>query len=205
MENALLFERGAPCVMRKVGCVVVKENRVVLSGYNGTPEAMQKCTKGGCPYCTDAKKKKEQPEAPKSSTKKKLKVELQADAEKDGRLIDLLREKEACICVHAEQNLIASAARFGISLAGTTIYVTWAPCFTCFKQLLQLDVNRIVYYRSWSSTVETDGHKEAYTSMIKHQRLFKIGSEESHAANRFMILKDDIEGHARSDQERLAL
>ncbi len=38
--------------------------------------------------------------------------------------------------VHAEANAIAQAARYGISVAGSTAYVTHTPCLRC-QQLLQ--------------------------------------------------------------------
>ena len=34
---------------------------------------------------------------------------------------------DICICVHAESNAIASAARFGIATNGTTIYAQITP------------------------------------------------------------------------------
>ena len=36
---------------RAVGCVIVKDSRLVASGYNGTPFMMQNCNEGGCARC----------------------------------------------------------------------------------------------------------------------------------------------------------
>jgi dCMP deaminase len=36
---------------RRVGCVLVREKRVVSTGYNGTPRGMKNCNDGGCPRC----------------------------------------------------------------------------------------------------------------------------------------------------------
>jgi deoxycytidylate deaminase len=33
---------------RRVGCVVVREKRVISTGYNGTPRGMTNCNEGGC-------------------------------------------------------------------------------------------------------------------------------------------------------------
>jgi dCMP deaminase len=38
---------------RKVGAVIVKENRVISTGYNGAPERMTNCMDGGCVRCRD--------------------------------------------------------------------------------------------------------------------------------------------------------
>lgn len=45
---------------------------------------------------------------------------------------------------HAEQNLIAFAAREGIRTMGCTVYVTHAPCSACAKTLIQAGVTRII-------------------------------------------------------------
>lgn len=37
------------CTRRKVGAVLVKENRVISTGYNGTPPKAAECFSGGCP------------------------------------------------------------------------------------------------------------------------------------------------------------
>ncbi|KAJ9072122.1 Deoxycytidine monophosphate (dCMP) deaminase [Entomophthora muscae] len=39
------------CMKRRVGCLVVKDNRVIATGYNGTPRNVLNCSEGGCPRC----------------------------------------------------------------------------------------------------------------------------------------------------------
>jgi len=36
---------------RRVGCVVVREKRVVSTGYNGSSRGMTNCNEGGCQRC----------------------------------------------------------------------------------------------------------------------------------------------------------
>jgi dCMP deaminase len=48
-------------------------------------------------------------------------------------------------CAHAEENLVAQAARIGVSLLGTTVYATHAPCAPCARMLIQAGVARIVW------------------------------------------------------------
>lgn len=45
---------------------------------------------------------------------------------------------------HAEQNLIAFAARKGIRTDGHTVYVTHHPCSGCAKTLIQAGVTRVI-------------------------------------------------------------
>jgi dCMP deaminase len=46
---------------------------------------------------------------------------------------------------HAEQNLIAFAAREGIQTNGCAIYVTHLPCSSCARSIIQAGVTTVVY------------------------------------------------------------
>lgn len=39
------------CIKRKVAAVIVKDRRVISTGYNGTPRGITNCNEGGCPRC----------------------------------------------------------------------------------------------------------------------------------------------------------
>lgn len=52
---------------------------------------------------------------------------------------------ERCVCVHAEQNLIAYCARYGVAMDGTTAYLPVTPCLDCFKLLVSAGVAELVY------------------------------------------------------------
>ncbi|NIN71016.1 MAG: CMP deaminase [Gemmatimonadetes bacterium] len=119
MGLAVAVRKRANCLGSRVGAVVVKEWRVLSTGYNGTPSKMPNCLEGGCERCAHPEKFE------------------------SGKGYDL------CICVHAEQNCLLAAARFGISVEGATIYTTMRPCFGCTKELLQAGVERVVYIHDW--------------------------------------------------------
>ncbi|PIS28319.1 cytidine deaminase [Candidatus Saganbacteria bacterium CG08_land_8_20_14_0_20_45_16] len=38
----------ATCVKRKVGAIIVKDNRILSTGYNGTPKGFKHCEELGC-------------------------------------------------------------------------------------------------------------------------------------------------------------
>lgn len=121
MGIAIAVREKANCTGNRVGAVLVKENRVISTGYNGVPEGMKNCLEGGCLRCNNPK-----------------------GMFPSGTGYDL------CICVHAEQNALLSAARFGIPVQDATLYTTMQPCFGCAKELLQAHVKRIVYLHPWS-------------------------------------------------------
>lgn len=52
---------------------------------------------------------------------------------------------ELCRGVHAEQNAVAQAAYFGVSVNGATIYTTTFPCSMCAKILINSGITEIVY------------------------------------------------------------
>ncbi|MCX6739062.1 MAG: cytidine/deoxycytidylate deaminase family protein [Candidatus Parcubacteria bacterium] len=59
-------------------------------------------------------------------------------------------ETEHCIrTTHAEQNAIAVAARFGISLDGGTLYCHMTPCYTCAKMAINAGIKNIVVLKDY--------------------------------------------------------
>ena len=53
------------------------------------------------------------------------------------------RRKESAI--HAEQNAIVQAAKYGTSIEGATLYCTHQPCAICAKMLVNAGIKRIVF------------------------------------------------------------
>lgn len=101
------------CVRRAVGAVIVKDNRILATGYNGVPEGMEHCGKVGC-------------------LREKLGVPSG-------------ERQEICRGLHAEQNAIIQAARYGIDISGAKIYITTQPCITCAKMLINAGITEIIY------------------------------------------------------------
>ncbi len=110
---AQVVSSRSSCLRRKVGALIVMENRIISTGYNGTPFGVQNCDEGGCPRCAS-----EQPS---------------------------LAGYDWCLCVHAEQNAIALAARQGTSTNGAHLYATLRPCFGCLKEAIQAGIRVITY------------------------------------------------------------
>lgn len=101
MGVAWLFAEQSYCKRRQVGAVLVKDNRILATGYNGT-------ISGRSNNCEDG----------------------------DTTLQEVL---------HAEQNVIAFAAKHGIPMDGCTLYVTTNPCQDCAKMLAQSGIKAVVY------------------------------------------------------------
>jgi len=50
--------------------------------------------------------------------------------------------------VHAEANAVAQAAKNGVGIDNSEIYVTASPCLSCFKLLANCGI-RVVYYKEF--------------------------------------------------------
>lgn len=48
MEMAEVAEKRSTCTRRRVGAVIVKDNRIMATGYNGVPTGIMHCGERGC-------------------------------------------------------------------------------------------------------------------------------------------------------------
>ena len=48
MQMANLASSRSTCLRRKVGAVVVKQSRILTTGYNGAPRGLKHCSEVGC-------------------------------------------------------------------------------------------------------------------------------------------------------------
>jgi dCMP deaminase len=51
MNIAHVVSTRSNCVRRHVAAVLVKDQRIISTGYNGTPRGVKNCCEGGCPRC----------------------------------------------------------------------------------------------------------------------------------------------------------
>jgi dCMP deaminase len=118
MLQAEIAKLRSNCLTRHIGAVIVKENRQIATGYNGTPPGIKNCFEGGCPRCLA-----------------RVRGEV-----KSGESLD------RCLCTHAEANAIMQCAMFGNagSTRGATMYSTFAPCIECSKMAISVGIKRIV-------------------------------------------------------------
>lgn len=58
-----------------------------------------------------------------------------------------VRPRKYLFASHAEQNLIAFAARHGIRTEGKSVYVTHSPCADCAKSIIQAGISCVIIGR----------------------------------------------------------
>ena len=52
MKIAQVVALRSNCSRRHVAAVIVKDHRIISTGYNGTPRGIKNCADGGCPRCS---------------------------------------------------------------------------------------------------------------------------------------------------------
>ena len=123
---------------RHVGAVIVKENRVMATGYNGAPAGIKSCEeKGEC-------------------LRRKLNIPSGT-------------QHELYFAVHAEQNAIIQAAKFGININGATLYCTHQPCVICAKIIINAGIKRVVYKEGYPDDFSMQLFAEANVEVVKFE------------------------------------
>lgn len=129
----------ADCTRRQVGAVLVKDHRIVATGYNGAPAGKPGCLSDhACPRGRHFRT------PPKRTQVHALcycgNVWPCPKAAEPGSSYDT--GASACIALHAEQNVLLYSSRDGS--AGSTLYVTDHPCDGCLRMIRGSGVTRCV-------------------------------------------------------------
>ena len=122
MDVAHTYAKLSSATRLQVGCVIVKENRIISIGYNGMPSGWT----NECEYPIKD-------------------VNILGDEK-------VLNWKTKPEVLHAETNAIAKVARSGESAEDATLYVTHAPCLDCAKLIYQSGINKVVYHNEYRCT-----------------------------------------------------
>ena len=101
MSIALLISSRSPSKKLKVGSIIVNNNRILSSGYNGFPEKT--------PH------------------------------------VSIHRDNHEINTIHSEINSICDAAKRGININNSTIYITHYPCLNCTKSIISAGIKKIIY------------------------------------------------------------
>jgi len=123
-----LIASNSTCSRVHVGCCIMKDNRIISTGWNGVTK--------GSRHCVD------------------IFNEMFPDEEKWGALEKeryLLEHGKFSkqFEIHAEQNAIAFAARNGLSIDGCDLFVSISPCQDCAKLIVASGIKRVYYIKEY--------------------------------------------------------
>jgi len=139
--------KRSTCDRGKTGCVIVKDKRIMTTGYVGSPI--------GLPHCDE------------------MGHDMRKVFDDSGNV------SQHCVrTLHAEQNAIIQAAKFGISLDGATLFCKMTPCRRCAMIIINSGIKRVVcekHYHADKDTIE----------------LFKLADIE------LVVMNEDIEEYDR--------
>lgn len=169
MEMAFITANLSYCEKRKVGAVIVKDDRIIANGYNGT-------ISGDANICEDFTITCNKCNTTHIFKNKPLNKIVYEDAfikhtEPDKESLEYYKHKtdkgyfvKECQCgttikftkehldlksninvIHAEQNAILFAARHGISIKDATMFVTTAPCIECAKFIAGSGIKKVIW------------------------------------------------------------
>ncbi len=107
----------------QVGCVIVKDNRILSIGYNGTPAGWDNS-------CEDIFEEKDE----------------------NNQSVSII-SKTKNIVIHAESNAITKLAASTESSKDAVAFVTHAPCIDCAKLLYQAGIAEVIYKEEYRDKV----------------------------------------------------
>lgn len=129
IEITSVVAKRSTCLRRRVGAILVRDKRILATGYNGAPKRLAHCHEVGC-----------------------LRQQMGVPSGE---------RHELCRALHAEQNAIIQAASQGVSIDGSTLYCTTAPCSLCAKMLINAGVVRVVYVEGYPDERAQEFFREA--------------------------------------------
>ena len=74
---------------------------------------------------------------------------------------------EICRGLHAEQNVLLQAAKHGVSVRGSSIYITNAPCSICAKMIINAGITEVVIADNYPDEMAKKFLKEARIRLRK--------------------------------------
>lgn len=127
MKTAEVFADLSTAKRKKVGAIIVKDNRIISIGYNGTPSGWDN-------NCED----------------KIYTSPWQSEFDDIENETYTLKTKPEVI--HAEMNAISKLAKSTESGDGSSMFVTCAPCMECAKMIAQSGIKNVYYREAYRST-----------------------------------------------------
>ena len=121
MKTAFLWSERSTCSRLSVGAVFSRDGRILTQGYNGAPAGL-----GHCNHECDC--------------------DQWGWVHPDNHHHKLCAEIQPCTrAVHAEQNGISFAARWGVGLEGSHLSVTHQPCISCAQSTINAGIVSVDY------------------------------------------------------------
>lgn len=143
MDTAFIWASRSTCDRLHVGSVIHRDGRILAQGYNGAPAGLEHCN-----HTCDCKR---------------LKSIAPAAVH---HWSDCAMLQPCTRAVHAEQNAVSFAARWGVGLEGAEAVVTHQPCLSCAQTLINAGITAVTYCHPYRLTDGLDLLEEAGISVL---------------------------------------
>jgi dCMP deaminase len=127
MDIVKVMAKRSTCARIQTASVIVRDNRIISTGYNGVCSGMEHCVDYWKKYCSS--------QEIDESYENWIKTEE----------FKHLHRKFSVNELHAERNAILFAAKEGISTNNSTIYTLYSPCLDCATSIYSAGIKRVVY------------------------------------------------------------
>ena len=118
------------CARVQVGCMIVRDGRIISTGWNGVPAEKK--------HCSDHFKKSEWNGTGSYLSEEHNKWSIQHE-------------------IHAETNAIGYAAQNGVLTKGASLYTSVSPCIDCAKLTIAAGITSVFYMNTYDRS--DDGQK----------------------------------------------
>ena len=137
MKIACTVSERSTCLSVPKGAVIVKDKRIIATGYSGAPAGVKNCAydNGFC-------------------RKRKL-----GYGHGEGH--------NECLAIHAEANAILQAASLGIGCKDCVMYCTHKPCADCAKMIINSGIKMVIYKEFYPAQLTDNIMEEAGVDMIR--------------------------------------
>jgi len=130
LKIAKTVAENSKCFSRKIGAVLVRENRIIATGYNGPPCSVRPCDQWA----------EDESWFAINTTKNPGICPRRTLGYSSGEGLHI------CPAAHAERNALISAARMGVAVNGSTLYCYCVQvCKDCAIEIINAGVKRIVF------------------------------------------------------------
>lgn len=157
MLQAKLAACRSTCNSRPQGAVLVRDHRIIATGYNGALSGQKHCSEQPvvwvCNRCNGSGRYKDRVWGPCPICKG---IGSQPYCHRRYSGVPDSQKDRACVSSHAEANAIAQAAKLGVAIEGAILYCTTRPCIPCTKLIIQAGILEVFYELDYDEPIQND-------------------------------------------------
>lgn len=140
MKVAETFAELSSAKRAQVGCIIVKDNRIISIGYNGMPSGWEN-------ECEEIET------IPDNVDKRQEYIELGYTIEQQGDKIQWNKMRTKPEVLHAEANAITKVAQSNDNCKDAVLFCTHMPCIQCAKLIYQAGIKEVYYKITYDAAI----------------------------------------------------